>query len=97
MPSKQYLQYEKDCAYFIPRLNINFPVNIEAHYFMPTRRKCDRVNLEEALLDVLVKYKCIEDDNYTIAATADGSFVDYDKENPRTEVIITRKEKRCKQ
>ena len=45
-------------------------------------------NLEEALLDVLVRYCVIDDDNAEIVAAMDGSRVLYDKANPRTEVII---------
>lgn len=92
LPSKQYMQYERDARAFIPKLDIDYPVNIEAHYYVDSNRKYDRVNLEEALLDVLVKYRCLADDNYKIAATSDGSFVAVDRKNPRTEVIITRKE-----
>jgi len=57
---------------------------------MPTRRKCDLSNMLEALDDVLVKYGLLEDDNYTIVESHDGSRVLYDKENPRTEVYITK-------
>ncbi len=42
----------------------------------------------EAIDDVMVKYRLIEDDNYTIIASHDGSRVLYDKNNPRTEVEI---------
>lgn len=67
---------------------IREPVNVRALFYMPTKRRVDLVNLEEALLDVLVHYGIIDDDNSTIVAGMDGSRVLYDKENPRTEVII---------
>lgn len=89
IPSPQYKQYEKDARWFMPRIEtIEEPVNISAVFYMPTKRKCDLVNLQEALLDVLVKYEVIADDNFTIVHSMDGSYVDYDKERPRTEVII---------
>lgn len=89
IPSKEYRQYEKDARWFMPRVpTIDEPVNIKAVFYMPTKRKCDLVNLQEALLDVLVKYGVIADDNYTIVHSMDGSYVDYDKERPRTEVYI---------
>ena len=47
------------------------------------------VNLEEALCDVLVKYKLLSDDNYTVIASMDGSRVAYSKEQARTEIEIT--------
>ena len=60
---------------------------------METKRKCDLVNLLQATSDILVKYGVIEDDNYTIITSYDGSSVDYDKDNPRAEINIIPKEK----
>lgn len=91
IPSKKYLQYEKDAKWFLPAAEaIEEPVNIKAVFYMPTRRRVDLVNLQEALLDVLVKHGVIADDNSNIVFSMDGSYVDYDKENPRTEVTICR-------
>ena len=91
IPSKRYRQYEKDCAAFMPRIEtIKEPVNVKAIYYMSSRRRVDLCNLHEALCDVLVHYGIVEDDNSKIIATMDGSCVRYDKENPRTEVIIER-------
>lgn len=92
IPSKEYKKYEKDCAEFIDALpfqKFDCPVNVECHYYMPTRRRVDLVNLQEATLDVLVKYGILLDDNSNIVASMDGSRVFYDKENPRTEIEIT--------
>ena len=91
VPSKQYLKYEKDCGAFMKELNepYDFPVNVKCVFYMPTKRRCDLVNLEQSILDILVKYKIIADDNYKIVYSMDGSRVDYDKENPRTEITIT--------
>lgn len=96
LPSKQYKQYEKDCACFLPdsREPIDYAVNVRAVYYMKTRRKVDLTNLHEALHDILVHYGILADDNHTIIVGTDGSYVDYDKENPRTEVIITKVEKK---
>ena len=91
IPSKKYKDYEKKAVQLLLFCtdHIDYPVNIEAHFYMGTRRKCDLTNLLEALDDVLVKAGIIEDDNYNIIAGHDGSRVHYDKENPRTEFIIT--------
>lgn len=59
---------------------------------MPTKRKCDLVNMLEAIDDVMVKAGLIEDDNYSIVVSHDGSRVLYDKNAPRTEIEITRLE-----
>ena len=88
---KEYKQYEKDCAAFIdiiPFSTYDCPVNVKCVYYMRTKRRVDLVNLEEATLDVLVKYGIILDDNVNIVASMDGSCVKYDKENPRTEIDI---------
>jgi len=89
IPSKQYKMYEEDAGWYIPKAFIGTPINVKALFYMPTRRRVDLVNLQEALLDVMVKYGCIEDDNSLIVRSMDGSRVGYDKEDPRTEVFIT--------
>lgn len=92
MPSKQYMQYEKHAGYFLDRVApqepINEPVEVTAIFYMPTQRRVDLTNLLEAVDDVLVKYKILEDDNSKIIVSHDGSRVDYDKANPRTEICI---------
>ena len=95
-PSKQYQKYEKDCRPFIPHPSfapITGQVNVKATFFMGTRRKVDLVNLMQALLDIMVKYGLIEDDNSRVVVSIDGSRVAYDKERPRTEVEIIEIEK----
>lgn len=92
IPSKQYRDYEKACAEHIPQLpfaQYNCPVNVECLFYMPTRRRVDLVNLQESILDILVKYKVLEDDNSKIVVSMDGSRVLYDKANPRTVINIT--------
>lgn len=90
MPSKKYKQYEKDALRFIPKGEvIELPVNVKCLFYMPTKRKCDLVNMQEAILDVMVKAGLLADDNYSIVQSMDGSRVLYDKNAPRTEVYIT--------
>ena len=92
MPSAQYKRYEREAAYFIPRgRHINEPVNIKCLFYMPTRRKVDLTNLLEAIDDVLVTAGLLADDNFTIVESHDFSRVLYDKENPRTEITITKR------
>ena len=95
IPSKQYAQFEKDCGAYIncKQLGIDYPVNIKCVYFMDTKRKVDLINLLGATMDILVHYGVIADDNSKIAASHDGSRVDYDKDNPRTEITICGYEK----
>ena len=91
LPSKPYIEYEKSCKPFLPKLDapIDYPINLKCTFYMQTRRKCDIVNLLQAVCDILVKYNIILDDHYTIVSSHDGSRVYYDKDNPRTEISIT--------
>lgn len=91
-PSEQYKQYEKDCRLFMRPLGIDYPVNVQAHYFMNSLRAVDLTNLHEALHDAMITNGLIADDNCRYIVSTDGSRVFYDKENPRTEVLITRTE-----
>ena len=90
IPSKKYKEYERDCIPFLTHVEpVTGRLNVKAVYFMRTRRRVDLINLHEALHDILVKAGVLEDDNCKIIYSRDGSYVDYDKENPRTEVTIT--------
>lgn len=93
LPSKAYTEYEHDAMYFLRPLGIDYPVNVKAIYYMPTRRRVDLINLHEALHDILVKAGTLTDDNSNIIVSTDGSRVMYDKDNPRTEIEITRSER----
>ena len=90
IPSKKYREYETQCMPFLKPMHIDYPVNIKAMYYMPTRHRVDLCNLHEALCDVLVKHGVIEDDNSNIVVSMDGSRVCYDKTYPRTEIYIER-------
>ncbi len=92
-PSKAYKKYENACGKYMPNLRqpkpyITQPVNVKCLYYMDTRRRCDLNNLLEATTDMLVHYGILEDDNYKIVASHDGSRVYYDKQYPRTEIYI---------
>ena len=90
IPSKKYKEYERECIPFLTHVEpVTGRLNVKAVYFMRTRRRVDLINLHEALHDILVKAGVLEDDNCKIIYSTDGSYVDYDKENPRTEVTIT--------
>ena len=90
LPSEKYVQFEKECEPYLQPLHIDYPVNVQAIYHRPDRRRVDLCNLHEALCDVLVKYNVVKDDNCQIIASMDGSKVVYDKENPGIELVITK-------
>ena len=93
IPSKQYKKFENDSKDYCSPYNIDYPINIECLYYMPTRRKVDITNLLSATHDILTKHNVIVDDNMDIVVSVDGSRVFYDKENPRTEITISRTER----
>lgn len=68
---------------------INEPVNIRAYFYRSTRKIVDLTNLQECLHDVLVDARILADDSCRIIVSTDGSRVRYDKDNPRTEVVIS--------
>lgn len=90
IPSKQYEQYERAAKDYIPftAAPIDYPVEIRCLFYMQTRRRVDLTNLLEAIDDALVKCGVLADDNSRIIVSHDGSRVLYDKQNPRTEIII---------
>lgn len=91
MPSKQFSEYQDKALWFLkptPATPISDRVSVKCLFYLPTRRKTDLTNLEEAIDDILVKAGILEDDNYTVLYSHDGSRVFYDKENPRTEIVI---------
>ena len=91
VPSKKYKDYEEAAMWYIPHkgLKIDYPCNVKCVFYMPTRRKVDKTNLEEAIHDIMVKAGLLADDNRDIIAGSDGTRVYYDKKNPRTEIEIT--------
>jgi Holliday junction resolvase RusA-like endonuclease len=93
LPSKQYLQFEKNSLPYLYRVKqevgvVNYPVNIQCIFYMDARRKVDLSNLLNAVDDAMVKSGLILDDNRDIIAGHDGSRVYHDKDNPRIELEI---------
>lgn len=93
MPSKKYKEYERDAVWFLkpmPPRPIECRVNIKCLFYLPTRRRTDLTNLLEAVDDLLVHAGIIADDHYGIVEAHDGSRCFVDRDNPRTEITITR-------
>lgn len=93
--SKLYKEFEQECGLYLKRyaMNIDYPINMKVVFFVNTKKKRDLTNFLEAIDDILTKNKVIKDDNRDIIASHDGSLILYDKENPRIEIEITKKEK----
>lgn len=90
--SEQYREFEKLCGLYLKpiakelKTPINYPINLKCTFYFPDRRRRDTVNMLEAIQDILVKYKVLEDDNYTVVASLDGTRSYYIKD--RAETII---------
>ena len=99
IPSKAYKKFLNECKPQIESiLSLNskgcsFPLtgyyNVQAVYYMKARRVVDISNLHNALHDVLTACNVLEDDDCLHIGSTDGSFVQYDKDNPRIEVLLT--------
>lgn len=87
--SEIYKNFERECGYFLLKYknsNISYPINLKCLFYVPDRIRRDLTNLENAIADILVKYKVLEDDNYNIIQSWDGSRIIYEK--GRSEIII---------
>lgn len=90
IPSKAFRDFEADCLPFLTNVEPFLdPCNVKCEYYMPTHRRVDLVNLQEATLDILVNAGVLQDDNSNVVVSMDGSRVYYDKDYPRTEIEIT--------
>lgn len=97
LPSEAYERYAKAAMPLLQTVRrttgaIDYPVNLKCVFYLDKRRKGDLVGYLQAVQDVLVEAGILADDNRNIVASVDGSTVMYDKANPRTEIMITRKE-----
>jgi len=75
---------------------IDYPIHIEYILYPGTKRKCDVGNVisvhQKYFEDALVEMGRIEDDDYTFVPSYNGAFGAVDKDNPRVEIYITKKE-----
>lgn len=95
LPSKPYREYETAIRKYLMELHrivgtIDYPVNLKCLFYVKARRQSDLVGYLQSIQDLMTKYKVIQDDCRDIIAATDGSMVLYDKDNPRTEITITR-------
>ena len=89
LQNELYLTFEKEFGIYINKykgIMINQPINLKCTIYTGNRRRKDLTNLMNAIQDILVKYQVIEDDNYNIVHSIDGSQIIYRKNEP--EIII---------
>lgn len=71
---------------------IDYGVNLQCKFFINNTGRVDLSALYEGIQDVLVEVGLLSDDCSTVVCSHDGSGVYYDKENPRMEITITRRQ-----
>ena len=88
--NKRYTEFEKECKQYMPKLDkpIDYPVNLSCKFYVCDARKRDIANYLEAIQDVLVKYKVLEDDNYNIVSSLNNCSMEIDRDNNRIEISI---------
>lgn len=99
IPSKISMKYEREGSKQLREILkseefkdfeiIDTPVNVKTVFYRETKRKVDISNLISAIHDILQVAGILEDDDWSVIESIDGSRVRYDKENPRTEITIT--------
>jgi len=85
-----YEEYRDAAGLYLPPMEIDFPVNIRARFYVRRASKVSLVSLEEALLRVLVDCNVIKGYGSQIVVSMDGSRVWSDEKRPRTEIQIER-------
>ena len=73
-----------------PATPIDFPINIRYLFYLDADRIVDDLNLAACADDLLVQCGIIKDDNRRIVQGHDGTRSLVDRDNPRTEIYITR-------
>lgn len=104
LPSKAYKTFEKEVLDYIAdnplvvksneefTLPIKDRVNLKCKFYKEKDYKADLAGYLQAIQDVLVKAGVISDDNHKIIESTNGSKVMLDRDNPRIEIEITKKE-----
>ena len=69
---------------------IDFPIQIKYLFFLDADRIVDDLNLAACADDLLIRNGIIADDNRRIVKSHDGTRSYVDRDNPRTEIYITR-------
>lgn len=91
IPSREYKDFENACIKYLkpkPETPIEYPCSVKCKFYMAKRTRVDLANLLNSIDDILVTAGILADDNSRILFSHDGSYVFYDKENPRVEIKI---------
>ncbi len=87
-PSKAYVQWERDSAWFLPDQYIDKVKKVVLTIYAPNRRRGDLSNKWESVLDLMVKKGLINDDSWWDVPHCEFIFGGVDRKNPRAEVVV---------
>ncbi len=90
LPNKLYtdwLKRNKGYLLAIEKEEFKYPVYVEMFFYRESRRRWDYNNIGQSVLDALVKYNIIEDDDTTHCIPIFKGY-EIDKDNARVEIEI---------
>lgn len=96
LPSTAYEKYYEELMTFLPFVArkigkpIEYRINLKCVFYKKSKTKADLVGYLQSIQDILVESGILLDDNSDIVVSTDGSRVAYDKNDPRTEIVITK-------
>jgi len=95
VPSKQYVIWHKDAMLQMSNYRgvgvVENIERVELFFYAPDKRKYDLTNKAESIMDLLVDFGTIEDDNCEVIKDIRIFSRGVEKENPRCEIDIYRK------
>jgi len=94
IPTPNYQEWAKEAhkqidKHMNPATPIDYPINLQCHFYVRTYGVVDLSALYEGIQDELVKKGILADDNFKIVASHDGSRVFVDPDDPRMEIEIS--------
>lgn len=96
-PSKKFAEWHKKATYELmdqQLIEVEHPVFVDIVIKFPDLRRQDLTNKAESIMDLLVDFGIIPDDNYLIVPYIKIKGV-YDKENPGATINIKKWENQC--
>lgn len=93
IPSKQHEDWHKDVMVQLELANVPSEQlgkiqNMVITFYAPDMRKGDMTNKTESVMDLLVDYGFLEDDNWFVVGDIRMRFGGLDRENPRAEIEV---------
>lgn len=92
IPSKSYKEWQEEKMWELksqrpkPATSVE---RVEITLFSPDKRSSDLTNKAESVMDLLVDYGTLKDDNWFEIPQVLLKFGGVDKSNPRAEIVIT--------